>query len=166
MLLALFQNQPEALPPAKRSQMIAYALESLDVATQSNTLNYFNHNTSAKLLQLETQSDYRIAQHLRRSLEINPYQLDIRLALADFMEANGKPEQAQTVLVNGLNKSYISNINQVTAFWRKLAKYTAGSTPYKQRINSELEFFDAQPLDNRDELYIYTLPDLGWRPNS
>jgi predicted Zn-dependent protease len=146
--------------------MIAYALGSLDVATQSNSLNYFNHNTAAKLLQLETKQDERIAQHLRRSLALNPYQLNIRLALADYLETNGKPEQAQVVLADGLNKSYVSNINQVSAFWRKLDKYIDTSALQKQRINSELHFFDTQPATDRDTLYIYTLPDIGWQPKT
>ena len=169
VLLALFENQPEALPPAKRSQLIAYALESLDVATQSNSLNYFNHNTAAKLLQLENKQDERIAQHLRRSLVLNPYQLDIRLALADFLESNGKPEQAQAVLADSLNKSYVTNANQMHAFWRKLDHYIDTSTAQaaqKQRISTELIFFDTQAAANRDTLYIYTLPDLAWHPKT
>ncbi len=169
VLLALFENQPEALPPAKRSQMIAYALESLDVATQSNSLNYFNHNTAAKLLQLEAKHDERIEQHLRRSLVLNPYQLNIRVALANFLEANGKPEQAQVVLADGLNKSYVSNNNQVSEFWRKLDQYietTPALTEQKQRISSELKFLDAEPASKRDTLYIYTLPDIDWQPKT
>jgi|GEM_PF-1175101 O-antigen ligase len=167
VLLAWLENQPDALPPAKRQQLITYALESLDVATQSNTLNYFNHNTAAKLLQLQAKHDARIAQHLRRSLVLNPYQLDVRLALADFLESDGKPEQAQAVLFAGLNKNYVCNATQVSAFWHKLDRYIDSTPAYaaqKQRVSEEIKFFAGQPASNRDALYIYTLPDLGWKP--
>ena len=167
LILNMFEMNPDWLPMDKRDKLIHYGLQSLDVAIQNNPLNYNNHNLKAKLLLLQSNQDEAIGRHLRQSLALDPYQLDARLTLANYLEKNGKTGQAQIVMADGLNKAYLATLNQISAYWNKIDQYlpdTPAFAKQKQMIQEQKKLNGGYDPATRDTFYAYSLPDIGWNP--
>ena len=168
LILTLIKNEPDKVPLADRDRLIRYALQGLDEAILRDPISPYNHQWKAELLLLVSGNPDEIIDHLRQSLVLNPYQLDVRLELADTLEKKGDVEQAKQVLAQALGKAYIAKVDDVKAYWRKVDGWigdTAAFTTQRQAVQQQRQWLDSlKPDTNAKKDYIFTLPDIGWKP--
>ena len=116
----LIKNDPDSAPIAERDKLIDDALQNFDQAIEKNPLSAQNHKDKAELLMLLPGKPVEIIEHLQKSMEINPYQLDTRLELADYLEKTGAGMESRRILIDGLSKSYVVYPGRALDFLRKI----------------------------------------------
>ncbi|MDY6980579.1 MAG: tetratricopeptide repeat protein, partial [Pseudomonadota bacterium] len=106
LLLRSVAVLPEASP--KRDDLLDYAADKLDTATELNPYQAYTPYLQGRLQELRGADPGRAISNYRQALQNNPRFLPARLALARAYQAQKQPEQAFAILQAGLNYPYHS----------------------------------------------------------